>query len=112
MRNPIRRMKKDKAKKDKTKLLADFRPDFFEKALGIRLFSSITIDEEELPIKVQLPERKQALNLDLDFFYPLQSSHKADYQQAYKKKVFWHEERVENGRISLLASLDFLVIVH
>ena len=37
--------KKDKAKKDKTKLLADFRPDFFEKALGIRLFSSITIDE-------------------------------------------------------------------
>ena len=100
--------KADKAKKNEVTLLPNFKPDFFEKALGIRLFSSVTIDEEELPIKVQLPERKQALDLDLDFFYPLQASHKADYQQAYKKKVFWHEERVENGRISLLASLDFL----
>jgi hypothetical protein len=100
-----------KAKKNKTspeKQLTYFKPDLFEKTLGISLFSSIILEEAELPIKVKLPERNQALNLDLDFFYPMKSSNKADYQQAYKKKIFWHEQIIGNGRISLLANLDFL----
>jgi hypothetical protein len=100
--------KTDKNKQNEVKLLTNFQPDLFEKALGISLFSSMILEDEDLPVKVQLPECKQALNLNLDFFYPLKSSNKADYQQAYKKKIFWHEQRIENGRISLLANLDFL----
>jgi hypothetical protein len=85
------------------------REDALQTALGISTGEHIIPADDDLPLEAELTKMGDALKVDPQFFYALETA-KDDqaYPQKYQKAVWLLEKQWGKGLVTIAANLDFI----